>query len=126
MTTTIRHRPAPTKHGMDCACGVSCGRDIASWRAHRDDLLILHPGADTRTELAAMADAIREIGQAYARILQNGPRVVQAFGGALAADLRRSNEARTRRLRTEQLAFLNRPVVTMPTVGDVMKRITDA
>lgn len=95
------------------------GETVKTWE-------ILHPGADTRTELAAMLDGLRAIGEAYARVFENGLRATKAFADAVAADLRRSNEARARRLRTEQLAFLNRPVVTMPTVGDVMNRGTGA
>lgn len=108
----MRHRPEPTKHGMHCTCGVFCGRGIESWRAHRDDLLILHPGADTRTDLAVTKEAIRAIGQAYAKVFENGARTIKAFSDALAADLRRSNEARARQARIDAIAFLNRPVVT--------------
>ena len=116
----MRHRPERTKHGMHCSCGVFCGRDIESWRAHRDDLLILHPGADTierriseRERLLAAAEAI---GKAYARVFENGGRAVKRFADLLAADLRRGNEARARQARIDAALYLNRPVVTRPVV----------
>lgn len=123
----ITHRPAPTRHGMHCTCGVFCGTDMDAWRWHRDDLLILHPGADTldreRSQLERVSEGFRAIGQAYARIFETGGRAIKALGDAPAADLRRGNEARARRLRAEQIAFLNRPVITNPSI--TIDRITD-
>ena len=114
----MRHRPAPTKHGMHCSCGVFCGRGIESWRGHRDDLLILHPGADTlerrMSDVERLRDAAEAVGMAYARVFENGARAVKAFADALARDLRRSNEARARQAHIDAIAFLNRPVVTPP------------
>lgn len=113
------HRPEPTRHGMHCTCGVFCGRDIESWRAHRDDLLILHPGADTlerrMTDLERLQAAAEALGKAYAQVFENGGRAVKRFADALAADLRRRNEARARQARIDAALFLNRPVVTPPT-----------
>lgn len=124
---TITHRPAPTRHGMHCTCGVFCGTDMDAWRWHRDDLLILHPGADTLekryTDLDRLAEGMKAIGQAYARLFENGGRAISKFAEALAADLRRGNDARARRLRAEQIAFLNRPVITNPPT--TIDRITD-
>lgn len=123
------HRPAPTRHGMHCTCGVFCGRGIESWRAHRDDILILRPGADTlekrMTDLERLQGAAQAIGQAYAGLFENGGRDIARFADALAANLRRSNEERARRARLESIAFLNRPVVTVPSVADTLKGITD-
>lgn len=114
------HRPRPTDHGMHCTCGVFCGRGVESWRAHRDDLLVLYSGADTiereHTARTQLIESMNQIGEAYARVFENGGRAMKAFADALAADLRRGNEARSRRLRAEQLAFLNRPVMTPPIV----------
>ena len=114
----MRHRPAPTKHGMHCSCGVFCGRDIESWRGHRDDLLILHPGADTLerelSQMERMTSGLQAIGQAYAKVFENGTRAVKTFADALAADLRRGNEARARQARIDAALFLNRPVITPP------------
>lgn len=114
------HRPKPTDHGMHCTCGVFCGRGIESWRAHRDDLLVLYPGADTvereMSQMERLSEGLKAVGEAYAKIFESGGRAMKALADALADDLRRSNEARSRRLRAEQLAFLNRPVMTPPIV----------
>lgn len=114
------HRPRPTDHGMHCTCGVFCGRGIESWRAHRDDLLILHPGADTiereLSQLERLSEGLTAIGEAYAKMFESGGRAMKAFGDAIAADLQRGAEARRRRLQAEQLAFLNRPIMTPPIV----------
>lgn len=118
----MRHRPEPTKHGMHCSCGVFCGRDIESWRAHRDDLLILHPGADTlereRSQMERYSEGMRQIGEAYAKIFENGMRAIKTFADALAVDLRRGNEARARQARIDAALFLNRPVVTRDFVAE--------
>lgn len=123
----ITHRPNPTNSGgMDCTCGVYCGRDLASWRSHRDDLLILHPGADTlerrMSDLERLQQTVRAVGQAYANVFEKGAKAVQSFADALAADLRRSNTAGLSRARAEQRLYLNRPVITPPSVAEMMKR----
>lgn len=127
---TITHRPEPTRHGMDCTCGVSCGRGLDSWRAHRDDLLILHPGADIiereRSQIERMTEGMRAVGEAYGRAFKRLAEVLPQFDRALAADLKRSNEARRRQARIDAALFLNRPVVTPPSVADTLKGITDA
>lgn len=118
----VRHRPDPTKHGMHCTCGVFCGRGIESWRSHRDDILILHPGADTlerrMTDLERWKTGLEAIGQAYGRVFESGIRALNSFAAALAADLRRNNEARERQARIDAMLFLNRPVVTPPRILD--------
>lgn len=127
---TITHRPEPTRHGMHCTCRVFCGRGIESWRAHRDDLLILHPGADViereRSQMERMSEGMKAVGEAYASIFRNGGKAMKALADALAADLKRSNEARQRQARIDAALFLNRPVVTPPSVADTLKGITDA
>jgi hypothetical protein len=114
----VKHRPEPTNHGMHCTCGVFCGRGIESWRAHRDDILILRPGADTlerrMSDLERWQTGLEAIGKAYGRMFESGIRAVNSFAAALAAELRRSNEARARQARIDSIAFLNRPVVTPP------------
>jgi len=114
----VRHQPDPTAHGMYCSCGVFCGRGIESWRGHRDDILILHPGADTierrMSDLERWRTGLEAIGKAYSNVFENGFRAVKSFADALAADLRRNNEARARQARIDTIAFLNRPVVTPP------------
>jgi hypothetical protein len=107
---------------MHCTCGVFCGTGMESWRWHRDDLLILHPGADTierriseRERLLAAAEAV---GKAYASVFENGGRAVKRFADLLAADLRRGNEARARQARIDAALFLNRPVVTRDFVAE--------
>jgi len=127
---TITHRPNPTRHGMHCTCRVYCGRGLESWRAHRDDLLIMHPGADViereRSQMERMTEGFRAVGEAYAKMFENGGKAIKSFADALAADLKRSNEARRRQARIDAALFLNRPVVTPPSVADTLKGITDA
>lgn len=114
------HRPRSTDHGMHCTCGVFCGRGIESWRAHRDDLLVLYPGADTieqeHTARTLLIESMNQLNEAYAKVFENAAASVKAFSDALSADLRRSAEARRQRLQNEQTAFLNRPVMTPPIV----------
>ena len=114
------HRPRPTDHGMHCTCGVFCGRGIESWRAHRDDLLVLYPGADTieqeHTTRTRLIESMNQINEAYAKVFENAAASVKAFSDALVVSLRGSAEARRRRLQAERLAFLNRPVMTPPIV----------
>lgn len=123
----ITHRPAPTRHGMHCTCGVFCGTGMDAWRWHRDDLLVLHPGADTlereRSQVERMSEGMRAVGQAYARIFEGCIRAAQAMGDLLAKDLRRSNMVLAQNRRAAQIAFLNRPVVTDPPT--TIDRITD-
>lgn len=45
----IRHQPLLTRHGVDCICGVFCGPKLSSWKGHRADRMLLHPG-DVFTE----------------------------------------------------------------------------
>jgi hypothetical protein len=115
---------------MHCTCRVFCGRGIESWRAHRDDLLILHPGADTlereHTATTRMTEGLRAAAEAYARAFRNMGRVMAQFDQALAANLRRGNEARARQARIDAALFLNRPVITPPDIADKLKGVTDA
>lgn len=108
---TITHAPAPTPHGMDCLCGVFCGRDIRDWRAHRDDVLILWPDALPLRQRNLSAPGERAAAQllaaadAYAKYIRDGVE-------ALASIQQRSRRELVRRDEAARLAYLNRPIIT--------------
>lgn len=53
------HRPLITDHGTHCICGVFCGSKPESWDGHEQDLLTLHPMAETSNRPANSIDLLK-------------------------------------------------------------------
>lgn len=125
MTRIRTHRPLHTRHGTHCLCGVFCGSRRDSWDGHRDDVLILHPDADTSPRPVSLLEAA--IRRAFEPVAE---RMNELFGqGQLHHVPPPLPRSRTEPMpddpKVDAIALLSQPVVVDPKSLAMITRITD-
>lgn len=93
----VRHQPVLTRYGVDCICGVFCGRKLSSWKGHRADRMLLHSGDTFSNEpipesLYALRKTAERTGRALAMIHKDLRAKMKSLSEAVARFQLRSGD----------------------------------